>query len=138
MQSREAYLISFLRGCADAADRGELGIDLHRVLLNGDLMREAADEFARYTIEQEVPFKSFQDELMYHLVRAELHARMAYNMLYTRGWTKDGSNRRSIWYKTVLSRAQKILEGLYKEEQQRKETADERGRAEVPHQDNQT
>lgn len=121
MQSREAYLIKFLRGCADAADRGELGIGLRQVLLNGDLMREAADEFERRVTDEAVPFKSFSDELMYNLVRAELHARQAHNMLYTRGWAKDGSHRRSIWYKTVLSRAQKILEGLYKEEQQRKE-----------------
>jgi hypothetical protein len=116
MYSRQVYLVSFLRGCADAADRGELGTELGRLLINGDLMREAADEFERLIADEKIPFKSFSDELMYNLVRAEQHTRQAHNMMYTR----PGPTR-SIWYKTVLGRAQKILAGLYKEEQQRKE-----------------
>lgn len=39
------YLIRFLRGCADAADKKQLHVDLGLLLVNGDLMREAADEF---------------------------------------------------------------------------------------------
>lgn len=116
MDGRQVYLVSFLRGCADAADRGQLGIELNRLLVNGDLMREAADEFERLIADEEVPFKSFSDELMYNLVRAELHARQAHNLMYTRA-----GPTRSIWYKTVLGRAQKILAGLYREEIQRKE-----------------
>jgi hypothetical protein len=38
-----AYLVSFLRACAVAADQGELGVDQGKLLVNGDLMREAAD-----------------------------------------------------------------------------------------------
>ncbi len=44
---RREYLIRFLRGCADAADKNELHVDLSCLLVNGDLMREAADEFEK-------------------------------------------------------------------------------------------
>lgn len=40
---RRKYLVRFLRGCSGAADLGELGVQLGRLLVNGDLMREAAD-----------------------------------------------------------------------------------------------
>lgn len=45
---RDIYLIRFLRGCADAADKGELHVELGRLLVNGDLMREAAQEFENH------------------------------------------------------------------------------------------
>lgn len=45
MEDRRQYLVRFLRGCAGAADDGQLGVDQGRLLVNGDLMREAADEF---------------------------------------------------------------------------------------------
>lgn len=45
LKQRRVYLISFLRGCAIAADTHELGVELGRLMVNGDLMREAADAF---------------------------------------------------------------------------------------------
>ena len=41
-----ANLIAFLRGCAQAADDNQLGVDQGRLLVNGDLMRQAADLLA--------------------------------------------------------------------------------------------
>lgn len=46
-RDRRKYLISFLRGCASAADEGQLHVDLGKLLINGQLMREAADEFEK-------------------------------------------------------------------------------------------
>src|SRR5436853_605963 len=81
------------RGCADAADKGELGVDQQQLLVNGDLMREAADELAML-IPKEEPFKSFSDEMMFNLVRAEAHINQACDLLF-----KRGGKRRSIWYR---------------------------------------
>lgn len=48
-QERRAYLIRFLRGCAIAADRDEIGVktmdEVRPLLINGELLREAADAF---------------------------------------------------------------------------------------------
>jgi hypothetical protein len=44
-KERREYLIRFLRGCAVAADKNELGVELGRLMINGELMREAADAF---------------------------------------------------------------------------------------------
>jgi hypothetical protein len=110
--TREEYLISFLRGCAEAADRGELGVNLGRLLVNGDLMREAADEFERLLPDRE-EFKDLTEELHYNLVRAEQHARQAHDMLYKKG------PDRSIWFRMALGRAQSILMSLYVQERRR-------------------
>ena len=47
MAERDAYLIRFLRGCAIAADENDLGLDVGRLMVNGDLMREAADAYEK-------------------------------------------------------------------------------------------
>lgn len=64
-------------------------------------------------------FKSFSEELQFHLVRAEWHARHAHDMLYVRG-----GRRRSYWFASALGRAQSILMGLAKQELARKEEND--------------
>lgn len=46
-EERRLYLVRFLRGCAIAADNKELGVEQYRLLVNGDLMREAADELEK-------------------------------------------------------------------------------------------
>ena len=111
MEDREEYLILFLRGCAQAADEGKLGVEHQRLMVNGDLMREAADRF-----EKTLPpkFKSFADELAYYLQQAEQYARKAHDLLYTGGQT------RSIWFKMAAGRAQSILMSLYTQEIRRK------------------
>lgn len=115
MEDRQKYLIAFLRGCASAADEGELGVEQCQLLLNGDLMREAAEEFERL-LPDKPDFKSFTDELNYNLVRAEQHARKAHDMLYAR----PGSTR-SLWFRMALGRAQSILMSLTMQELRRKE-----------------
>ncbi len=46
-KERREYLILFLRGCAGAVDDGHVQLELGRLLVNGDLMREAAEEFEK-------------------------------------------------------------------------------------------
>lgn len=107
MEDRNAYLISFLRGCAQAADAKEIGAVNDRLLLNGDLLREAADEFEKL-LPEDTTFKNPTDELHFNLVRAEQHARQAHDMLYLQAGPK-----RSVWFKMALGRAQSILMSLY-------------------------
>lgn len=114
MKERQEYLVRFLRGCAVAADKGQLGIEHGKLMLNGDLMREAADEFERLLPDQE-GFKSFEDELRFNLVRAEQHARQAHDLCY-----KQPTPRRSLWFRMALGRAQSILMSLYTQELRRK------------------
>lgn len=112
--SRNAYLIAFLRGIADAADKDELGVIQQRMMLNGDLMREAAEEFERLLPDKE-PFKNKTDEFHFHLVRAEQHARQAHDMLYA-----GAGPQRSMWIRMMLGRAQSILMSLRTQELRRK------------------
>lgn len=114
MEDRHAYLIRFLRGCAAAADAGELGVSQGQLLLNGDLMREAAEEFEKL-LPVEVTFASPTDELHFNMVRAEQHARQAHDMLYLAKGPK-----RSIWFKMTLGRAQSILMSLWVQELRRR------------------
>lgn len=114
MVDRQEYLIRFLRGCAEAADRDELGVMQGRLLVNGDLIREAADEFERLLPDRE-DFKSQTDELHFNLVRAEQHARQAHDMLYS-----GAGPKRSLWFRMALGRAQNILMSLYKQELSRR------------------
>lgn len=111
---REDYLLSFLRGCAHAADEGELGVDQGALLVNGDLMNEAADVFEKLLPER-AAFKDAIDELHYNLVRAEQHARQAYDLLY-----RPSAPKRSVWFKMAMGRAQSILMSLYMQELGRK------------------
>lgn len=107
MEDRQTYLIRFLRGCAEAADNGQLGVDQDQLLVNGQLMREAADEFEKLLPEQ-ATFKDPTEELQFNLARAELHARQAHDMLYL----QDGP-KRSFWFKSAMGRAQSILMSLH-------------------------
>src|SRR4051794_31273234 len=107
---RREYLIRFLRGCAGAADDGQLGIDQARLLLNGKLMAEAADEFEKLLPKEET-FKDTDEELKFHLVRAENHARAAHDLLF-----KPEGPKRSMWFRMLAGRAQSILIGLYVQE----------------------
>lgn len=101
----------FLRGCAQAADEGELGVMQGRLLVNGDLMREAANQ-----IEKDNPAVKDTTELFrFHVVRAENHARWAFDLLYD----KEGPAR-SLWVRMALGRAQSILMSLWKQELRRK------------------
>lgn len=82
-------------------------------------------------------FKSAAEELTYHINEAEQHARKAHDMLYS------GSNglKRSLWFKTVLGRAQSILMSLHVQELNRKERSDDQRRSkegEVQDQDHPT
>lgn len=117
MTERQEYLVRFLRGCATAADRDELGVMQGRLLLNGALMREAADEFERLLPDKE-PFKDSTDEYQFNLVRAEQHSRQAHDLLYARGGPK-----RSLWVRMVLGRAQSILMSLWMQELRRRKGA---------------
>lgn len=114
MLERQEYLVRFLRGCAEAADRDELGVMQQRLLLNGELMREAADEFERLLPDKE-GFKSKTDEYHFNLVRAEQHARHAHDMLYA-----GAGPQRSMWVRMMLGRAQSILMSLWTQELRRK------------------
>lgn len=106
----------FLRGCAQAADEDELGVMQGRLLVNGDLMREAADQ-----IEKDNPSVQDTTELFrFHLVRAENHARWGFNLLYD----KEGP-KRSLWIRMALGQAQSILMSLWKQELRRKAGAEE-------------
>lgn len=109
MEDRSEYLINFLRGCAHAADEGWLGVDQDQLLVNGDLMNEAADEFEKL-LPKKKTFKDATDELQFNLVRAEQHARQAHDLLY------NSDLVRSIWFKMAVGRAQSILMSLYKQE----------------------
>lgn len=105
--TRQKYLISFLRACADAADKKQLHVDLGRLLVNGDLMKEAADEFEALIPEEET-FKTPTDELHFNLVRAERHAQQALDLLY-----KPDGAKRSMWFRMAIGRAQSILMSAY-------------------------
>lgn len=107
-QTRQEYLISFLRGCGHAADEGQLGTDQAHLLLNGDLMYEAADEFQKLLPKEET-FKDATDELHYNLVRAERHSTQAMDVLYR----LKNPAKRSVWFRMALGRAQSILMSLY-------------------------
>lgn len=97
----------FLRGCAQAADEDELGVMQGRLLVNGELMREAAEQ-----IEKDNPSVKDTTELFhFHVVRAENHARDALDLLYD----KEGP-KRSLWVRMALGRAQSILMSLWKRE----------------------
>jgi hypothetical protein len=109
VKDRREYLIYFLRACGDAADKKQLGVELDRLMVNGDLMREAADEFERLLPEDNsVVFKDATDELHFHLVRGEHHAQQALDLLYR----PDGA-KRSIWFRMAIGRAQSILMSAY-------------------------
>lgn len=114
METRQTYLISFLRGCASAADNGQLGVELGRLMVNGDLMREAADEFEK-CLPEFVITKTPTEELHFNLVRAELHARQAYDLMYT-----PDAPKRSLWFRLLLGRAQSILMSLWVQENRSK------------------
>lgn len=111
-RTRQQYLVSFLRGCADAADKNELHVDLGKLLVNGDLMREAADEFEQFLpSDAEASFSDPVEELHFNLVRAELHARQAHDLLY-----KPGGPKRSMLFRMLVGRAQSILMSLWVQE----------------------
>lgn len=110
MTDRHKYLISFIRGCAMAADQGQLDVAGARLLVNGDLMHEAADEFEKLLPKDET-FRDPSDELHFNLVRAEHHARRVHDLVYE----PDGP-KRSIWFKMAVGRAQSILMSLYQQE----------------------
>ncbi len=120
METRQAYLIRFLRDCARAADYGELGlldIETRKLLVNGDLMREAADEFQKCVPGPTLSIiKGPDEELRFNLVRAEIHARQAHDLLY-----KENGPKRNFWYRFTAGRAQSILMSLYVRETSRKE-----------------
>jgi hypothetical protein len=105
--NRQEYLIRFLRGCATAADTGQLGVHLGRLMVNGDLMREAADEFEKLLPEEQLTMSPVE-ELHFHLILAENHSQQALDLLYNLGGPK-----RSIWFRMALGRAQSILMSLY-------------------------
>lgn len=114
---REDYLLSFLRGCAHAADEGEFGEGEGTFLIaNGDLMNEAADMFEKLLPER-ATFKDAEDELHYNLIRAEQHARQAHDLLY-----RSSDLKRSVWFKMAVGRAQSILMSLYQQELGRRST----------------
>lgn len=114
METRQEYLVRFLRGCAIAADKGQLGIEHGKLMLNGDLMREAANELEAL-LPQEQKFKSFSDELLFNLVRAEQHTNQAHDMLY------KGGPPRSFLFKRAVGRAHSMLTRATKKELERKE-----------------
>jgi hypothetical protein len=60
-------------------------------------------------------FNNTTDELYFHLVRAEYHARKAHDLLY-----KENAPRRSIWYRMSVSRAQSLLMTLWIREMNRR------------------
>lgn len=60
-------------------------------------------------------FKDATDELRYHLVRAEYHARKAHDLLF-----KPEGPKRSMWFRMLAGRAQSILIGLWVQEVNRK------------------
>jgi hypothetical protein len=116
MYEREKYLVSFLRGCASAADEGELGVEHGKLLVNGELMREAADEFEKLLPDKD-GFKDSTDEYQFNLVRAELHTRQAHDVLY-----RSDAPKRSLWIKMTVGRAQSILMSLWTQELRRRKS----------------
>jgi hypothetical protein len=70
-----------------------------------------ARQLAERLPEEERAFKSVTEELHYHIVRAEQHARQAHDLLY-----KEDGPKRSLWYKTAIGRAQSILMTLWQRE----------------------
>lgn len=63
---------------------------------------------------QQEGFKNATDELQFHLVQAEHHARQAHDLLY-----EPRGPKRSIWFKMATGRAQSILMSLYVQERRR-------------------
>jgi hypothetical protein len=74
----------------------------------------AEEEFAYLRCGSEDEFNNSTDELQFHLVRAEHHARQAHDLLY-----EQRGPRRSIWFKMAVGRAQSILMSLYVQERRR-------------------
>lgn len=105
MRDRQEYLIRFLRGCAHAADENQLHVDLGRLLVNGDLMREAADEFEKLLPEVH---NTKTEKLRHHLYKAERHAYSAYTLLF-----EEGAPKRSIWFRMAVGSIQSKLMTLY-------------------------
>lgn len=111
---RHEYLVRFLRGCAIAAERKQLGVDdegefTHgRLLINGNLMREAADALKNLIPDEHISFLNPTDELHYNLVRAERHAQQAFDLLH-----REDAPKRSIWFRMAVGRAQSILMTAY-------------------------
>lgn len=60
-------------------------------------------------------FKDTTDELRYHLVRAEYHARKAHDLLF-----EARGPKRSMWFRMLVGRAQSILISLWVQEVNRK------------------
>lgn len=112
--NRQEYLILFLRGCAEAADQGQLGVEMSKLLVNGDLMREAADEFEKRL--PKVPVDEFE-EFLDNIQNAERSAQRALNMLYP----IDTGVRRGMAYRIRLGKAQSILMTLLVREINRKD-----------------
>lgn len=71
-------------------------------------------EHAQQAVPKEESFKNTTDELQFHLVRAEHHARQAHDLLY-----ESRGPKRSIWFKMAAGRAQSILMSLYVQERRR-------------------
>lgn len=107
VETRQEYLISFLRQYADEIEHPH----------DAELMREAADEFEA-AFPKAMLTNDPVDELHFNLIRAEMHARQAYDLV------EDSTGpKRSLWYRTVLGQAQSILMSLYKQEMRRKGNA---------------
>lgn len=107
---REEYLVSFLRGCAHAAEEGQLGVDQGVLLVNGDLMNEAADVLEKLLPERTV-FRDAVDELQWNIIRAEQHTKQAHAVV-----CRIGAPKRSLFFKTGLARAQSMLSSLFMQE----------------------
>jgi len=119
-QDRQVYLLHFLRGCATAADEDNLGVEVGRLMLNGQLMNEAADEFSRMkTALEPKEFKNKTEKFRHHLARAHFHAQRAYELMFE----SDGP-KRSYMMRSSIGKAQNILITWYVREtkRQRKES----------------
>jgi hypothetical protein len=88
VQERGAYLVRFLRGCAGAADHKELGVDLGKLMVNGDLMREAADLLEKSTAKDEKQYGVDGRDL------EELRADVVQLLQEVDFWTKSASTWR--------------------------------------------
>ena len=65
-------------------------------------------------------FKNETEELHFHLIRAENHAQKAQAVVYRYG---PGFEKRSLWFRLALNRAQSILIKLYTRDLRRKKTS---------------
>lgn len=112
----------FLRGCAKAADEGQLGVEMGKLMVNGQLMREAADELEKLAGAEVVRLlpKVYEDEFeefLDNLQAAERSAQQALNMLYP----VDTGVQRGLAYRLRLGNAQSILMTLLVREINRKD-----------------